>query len=189
MNGQSVLPDNRQLQVIDEEGNVLGVESRAVIHQQGLLHREVHVWFYTKQGQIIFQHRSKDKATCPDLLDATVGGHVEMGLDFEDTALQEVAEETGLLLTIDDLTFLQMIRSNAFDSVTGMTNNAVRAVYAYYYNGRIEDLLVEEDRAIGFEALDFDTFFSLNDVEKQRFIPSLFDAETLAILHRISNLA
>lgn len=60
---------------------------RENIHNQGLLHREIHVWFYTPKGEIIFQHRAKDKDTYPDLLDATVGGHVEINSDYENTAL------------------------------------------------------------------------------------------------------
>jgi isopentenyldiphosphate isomerase len=71
--------DNRILNIIDEEGNILGEATRQEIHEKGLLHGEVHVWFYTPDRQLIFQHRAKDKETWPDLLDATVGGHVEIG--------------------------------------------------------------------------------------------------------------
>ena len=73
------MADNRKLNIIDENGNITGEETRENIHKQGLLHREIHVWFYTPKGEILFQHRAKDKDTYPDLLDATVGGHVEIG--------------------------------------------------------------------------------------------------------------
>ena len=60
------------LEVINENDNVVGFETRAKIHQDGLLHREIYIWFFTPNGEIIFQHRAKDKDTYPDKLDATV---------------------------------------------------------------------------------------------------------------------
>src|SRR3989338_11369703 len=102
------MTDNRKLNIIDEKENIVGEETRDNIHKQGLLHREIHVWFYTTKSEIIFQHREKDKDTYPDLLDATVGGHVEIGSDYEDKALQEVAEETGIKAEKYNLIFIQM---------------------------------------------------------------------------------
>lgn len=83
------------LEVVDENDNVIGFETRAKIHREGLLHREIHVWFLTPEGEIVFQHRAKDKDTYPDKLDATVGGHVESNMSYEDTAIKECKEETG----------------------------------------------------------------------------------------------
>ena len=62
------------LEVVNEQDIVIGLESRSMIHQKGLLHREIHIWFITPEGEIIFQHRAKTKDTYPDKLDATVGG-------------------------------------------------------------------------------------------------------------------
>ena len=41
-----------------------------------------------------------------DLLDATVGGHVEIGSDYENTALQELEEETGIKAEKNNLAFI-----------------------------------------------------------------------------------
>jgi hypothetical protein len=84
------MSDNRMLEVIDEEGNVIGRETREHIHREGLLHREVHVWLYTPDGNVILQRRAKDKDLYPGLLDASVGGHVEMGADYEESAITEM---------------------------------------------------------------------------------------------------
>ena len=59
------------------------------MHKKGLLHPEIHVWFYTPDKEIIFQHRAKNKDTYPDLLDATVGGHVDIGEYVDKAALRE----------------------------------------------------------------------------------------------------
>ena len=88
---------SEMLEVIDENDNTVGLETRAKIHQDGLLHREIHVWFVTPQGEIIFQHRAKDKDTYPDKLDATVGGHVEPKMSYEETAIKECKEENRFI--------------------------------------------------------------------------------------------
>jgi isopentenyldiphosphate isomerase len=182
------MSDERKLNVVDEDGNIVGVETRENIHARGLLHREVHVWFYTPQGEIIFRHRAKDKDTFPDLLDATVGGHVEIGTDFEDTALKEVEEETGLNLRKDDLVLLKTDKTNSSDEITNKQNNCIRATYAYRYFGKIEDLLVEEGKAVGFESWPLDRILNVSDEDRPRFIPGIFEPGILETFWRIKNL-
>ena len=43
-----------KLNVIDEQGNIIGEETREGIHREGLLHREIHVWLFNKKGEDIF---------------------------------------------------------------------------------------------------------------------------------------
>lgn len=182
------MADNPKLNIIDEKGGIISEDTRENIHKQGLLHREIHVWFYTPKGEIIFQHRAKDKETYPDMLDATVGGHVEIGTDYESAVRQETEEETGISATKDSFAFIQMIRSKTYDKTTGMTNNVIRAVYAYRYNGKAEDLKVEKGKAIGFEAWPTEKIFNISDEDKKRFIPSILNNEVLNIFRKIKKL-
>lgn len=182
------MADNRKLNIVDESGNIIGTETRENIHNKGLLHKEIHVWFYTPNGEIIFQHREKDKDTYPDLLDATVGGHVEIGSDYEDAALQELQEETGIQAEKNNLTFIQIVRSKTFDRTTDKINNVIRAIYAYSYEGKINDLKIEEGKAIGFESWPIEKLFNISDKDRKRFIPSIFDKQILEIFTKIKEL-
>lgn len=179
------MADNRKLNIIDENGNIIGEETRENIHNKGLLHREIHVWFYTPKGEIIFQHRAKNKDTYPDLLDASVGGHVEISSDYENTALQELEEETGIKAEKNNLTFIQMVRSKTFDTVTNKTNNVIRAVYAYRYDGKVKNLKVEKGKAIGFESWPIEKIFNISDEDRKRFIPSILNKQVLDIFRKI----
>lgn len=98
------------LEVVDENDNIIGLETREKVHKDGLLHREIHVFFLTPQGEIIFQHRAKDKDTYPDKLDATVGGHVDPDMTYEETAIKECREETGIDIDVNKLLFLTKMR-------------------------------------------------------------------------------
>ena len=182
------MADNRKLNIVDENGKIIGMETRENIHNQGLLHREIHVWFYTPNSEIIFQHREKNKDTYPDLLDATVGGHVEIGSDYENTALQELAEETGIRAEKDNLVFIKMVRSKTFDTVTNKTNNVIRVIYAYCYEGKVEDLKIEEGKAIGFELWPLEKIFNISNEDIKRFIPAVFEKQNLEIFAKIKQL-
>lgn len=179
---------NDKLNVVDENGNVLGQESRELIHAKGLLHQEIHVWFYTPRGEIIFQHRAKNKDTYPDLLDATVGGHVEIGKTYEQAAIDETMEETGLLILPSDLKLLLYRKHKSHDAITDKINNTIRAVYAYCYNGRLEDLKVEQGKGLGFEAWSIEKLFNIEAADKRRFIPSIFNQGIYEVFLKIKNL-
>ena len=158
------------LEIVDENDNVIGLEPRAKIHEQGLLHREIHIFFITPNGEIIFQHRAKDKDTYPDKLDATVGGHVEPNMSYEETAVKECKEETGIDIDPSKLFFLAKMRKKSFDEVTKLTNNTIRSQYSYLYEGPLSDLQVEKGKAEGFEAGKIDDLSHLSESEKSKFI-------------------
>ncbi len=179
------MADNQQLNIVDKDGRIVGQDTRGNIHTKGLLHQEIHVWLYTPQGEIIFQHRAKDKDTYPDLLDATAGGHVEIGDDYEKTALKELQEETGIQAVKESLTFVKKLHSNTFDVVTRKTNNVIRAIFAYRYEGKVEDLRVEKGKAVGFESWPLERILHPSENEKKRLIPSIFTEEHLNILKKI----
>lgn len=176
------------LEVIDENDTVVGLESRKKVHQDGLLHREIHIWFFTPHGEIIFQHRAKDKDTYPDKLDATVGGHVDLGMSYEETAVKECKEETGIDIDLGKLIFLTKMRKKSFDEVTKLTNNTIRSQYAYLYEGAISDLQVEDGKAEGFEAWKLDDLPMLSTEDKTKFIGLILRDDMLEMFTKAKNI-
>ncbi len=161
------------LNIVDKSGKIIGVETREKIHQEGLLHKEVHVWFLNPRGEIIFQHRSKTKDTWPDFLDATVGGHVEIGSNYLETAIKETKEETGLRINEKDLTLIKIIKTGAPDHITGKTNNVFRAIYCYLFKGKISDLQSEEEKGVGFEPIVLEELRNLDGDKRNKIIPNV----------------
>jgi isopentenyldiphosphate isomerase len=177
------------LNVIDEKGNIIGQYTRENIHKNGLLHKEVHTFFYTPQKEINFQLRDKYKDTFPSLLDATVGGHVELGSDYIDTALKEMDEETGVIAIENDLRLIKLIRKQARDEKTKTTNNVVRAVYVYRFDDNVSVLKIEKGAAQGFEKWPITKLIgNLSKIESTRFIPTVLDEEYLEIYRKIEQI-
>lgn len=177
-----------QLEVINENDEVIGLETREKIHKEGLLHREIHIWFITPKAEIIFQHRAKDKDTYPDKLDATVSGHVEPKMSYEETAVKECKEETGIDIDLEKLVFLKKMRKKSFDEVTGLTNNTIRSQYAYLYDGSINNLRIEEGKSQGFRAWKIDDLSHLSESDKNKFIPLILREDMLNIFNKAREL-
>jgi len=182
------MADSRILNIVDENDEIVGKSTREEIHQKGLLHREIHIWFITPKGEIVFQHRAKDKDTYPDKLDATVGGHVEPGMSYEETAIKEGQEETGIDIDPSKLVFLRKMRKKSFDQVTGLTNNTIRNQYAYLYEDSITNLKVEEGKSEGFETWKIDDLPNLPESDKEKFIGIILQPDMLELFRRAKAL-
>lgn len=163
------------LNIVNENDEIIGQETRKNIHRQGLLHREIHVYFITPNKEIIFQRRLKDKDTFPDLLDATVGGHVDLNESYENAVVREVEEETGLKVDIKDLIPIHKVHTHSADKVTDKTNNAFQSEFYYLYRGDIAVLRVEEGASAGFEVWPLARLLAVDENERQRFIPYIFN--------------
>lgn len=180
--------DGDMLDVVDKDGNILYQETRKKIHEEGLMHREVHVWLFTSNKELIFQHRSNNKDTYPGLLDASVGGHVEIGDTWIKSALKEVKEETGISADKKSLHFIEQTHTVAKDELTGMINNALRKIYALHYEGDIAALVVEKGKCLGFVAYGFEELRNLDEKEAKRFIPSLTTEKYHKLYDRIESI-
>lgn len=176
------------LDVVNENDEIIGSAPRSQIHKEGLLHREIHVWFVTPDRKVILQRRSATKDRYPNLLHVTVGGHVELGDSYEKTAVKEIKEETGLDIDMADLISLGKSESRTFDELTGTLNNAFRHGYVYLYNGTLEELKIEEGEASGFQLWPISTLISPTADIRHLFVPNIIGEKNSVLLNKLSEL-
>lgn len=92
------------IDVLDADGNYTGKSiMKSEAHRKGVFHPSIHVWLYTKKGEILIQQRAINKDTHPGLWDVSVAGHIGAGEDVTESAIREVEEEIGLEITNEDL--------------------------------------------------------------------------------------
>jgi 8-oxo-dGTP pyrophosphatase MutT (NUDIX family) len=168
------MPGGAMLEIVDDADTVIGIRSRAEIHALGLRHREVHLWLVTPDNEIIFQRRSAFKDTFPNLMDAAVGGHVEVGQTYEQAAIVEAEEEAGLLISPSQLKPLVMLANDAVDERLNKRNLTFRQTYWMPYAGRLDELRIEPGEAVGFVALPAASVFALTPENAAGCIPGLF---------------
>ena len=97
-------------------------------HNMGYLHASIHVWFYTKDHQILIQLRKEDKDTYPNLWDVSVAGHIGAGETAINTAIRETKEEIGYLVKEEELTKIPAYTEKHF-----LNNNIIDNEYHHIY--------------------------------------------------------
>ena len=103
-----------QLYIINENGTVLGLTDRNIVHQNGLLHLAVQCWLINETGEILIQRRSATKDKSAGKWDVSFGGHCTQTNNKNDILLSNVIkegqEELGLNLSEKDIVKLGEIR-------------------------------------------------------------------------------
>lgn len=82
--------------VVNERDEVVGRETRRVVHATGLWHRAVHVLVFDREGRVFLQKRSMKKDLSPGLWDSSCSGHLDAGEDYDTAAVRELGEEIGV---------------------------------------------------------------------------------------------
>jgi len=181
------MEDIQKLNIIDEEGKIMDEESRENVHRKGLLHREIHIWIYNKKKEVLLQKRSMTKDVYPGLLDASVGGHVDLNDDYDKTAVRELEEETGIKVNKNDLTFITKLRKKSYDTSTNMINNVITAVYVYEYDNR-QEIILEEGKADSLEFWPLEKIFNISEKDREKFVPAILSEEYIDIFRKIERL-
>ncbi len=186
-NMEEILHDE-MLDIIDENDIVTDTKERNEIHQKGLLHREIHVWFFDTAGNIFFQKRGVEKAS-GGLLDASVGGHVDAGENYTEAAIRETQEEIGLLISSSDLFLIKKFRATSKDAEKNRINNFSRSVYIHTLP-IIESQIVKEAGVIGvdFEKFSCEHLLNLSKKEIDRFDQYILTDEIPFVIEYIKNL-
>jgi isopentenyldiphosphate isomerase len=82
--------------VVNENDEVIGQNTRREVHARGLWHRAVHVLVFNTRGEIFLQKRSLKKDIAAGKWDSSASGHLDTGEAYDACAVREVREEIGL---------------------------------------------------------------------------------------------
>jgi isopentenyldiphosphate isomerase len=131
------------LDIVNEKDEIIGQIERDDASGVKHIFRTVFIGFYTPDKRVLLQLRNMAKIYNPGTLTTTVSGHVESGYSYDEAAIKEGFEETGVSIDPSKLENVGVM----YDGV------AMRAVYAYRFEGAVEDLKIEENEGDGFVAM------------------------------------
>lgn len=131
------------LDILDENGNLIDVKTRADAHAKGLWHKSVHVWVINSKNEILLQKRSKNKKFFPSFWDCAFAGHVDSGESSLLTAVREGNEELGLKIDEKKLKFLFTNKESI--SHDNITNNEFVDIYVYEADVDLDNLLLQQE--------------------------------------------
>lgn len=141
--------------ILNENGELSGERaSDKEVHEKGLLHRVVHVWFLNSKGEVLLQKRAKDRYAYPGHWDMSVGGHVTAGDTSIDTAIKETREELGITLPASAFELIFRSRDNFVTNNGTYVVNEFQDVYLVRSDMRVEEFSISHE-----------------EVEEVRFVP------------------
>jgi len=116
------------LDLVDSEDRVIGKTLEKGVHDRMEFHRGVQIFIFSS-GKMLVEKRSKKKETYPGYYNAGVSGHVMAGETYDDAAVRELREETGIEGAKP--VFVAKVKA------TRKTLNTFLHVYELHYDGTI----------------------------------------------------
>jgi isopentenyldiphosphate isomerase len=116
-------PQNEQLIQVDEHNEVIGGVTRIKAHSTpGIYYRTIFILVKNNKGEVLIQKRSPTKDLYPNCWDLSVGGHVNFGKSYVETAVRELKEELGVEAKDEDFilkgeVLVKLPKSNEFFNV------------------------------------------------------------------------
>lgn len=157
-----------------ENGIPTGTNSlKEEAHMNGLFHPTVHIWFYTKNGSILLQQRSKHKETFPSFWDVSVAGHVLSGESILDAAIREVKEEIGLDILENNLNQID-IRKNINKHPNGIIDCEFQHVFLSELKTDTNNLTIQKEEVDGIKLITLKQlgFYTENRNETFKLVPA-----------------
>lgn len=143
-------------------------------HKNGWYHNTIHLWLYTKKGEILLQQRSHKKTIHPLLWDVSAAGHIDAGESFADAAIRETKEEIGLTLKPEELTKVgTKLHESSYANGT-IQDNEFHQVYIAELKVNLSDLKPQEEEVEALKLVTFDEFETLlsQSETNNHFIPT-----------------
>lgn len=166
--------ENELIDILTQDGIPTGNScAKSEIHSKGYYHNTAHVWFYTKDGQILLAQRAAKKTLHPLLWDVSVAGHVDAGETVEQGAVREVFEEIGLKISHEDLHKIGVY--DCFQSYeNGIIDNEFHHTYIIELPTELDNLRLQKDEVESLKLVNFDEFqFILDHIgAENHFVPS-----------------
>lgn len=139
------------LDIVNEADVVIGKETRKKVHEIGLWHRGVHVFLFDKDGKMLIQKRSADRASNPLRLDCSVSEHVQSGEDYLEAAIRGLKEEMGV-------ENIQIKKLAKFRMNYGINDNEISELY--------EGIVEPNDVKFDSEEIESISYVSMNELRK-----------------------
>lgn len=95
--------DQELVEVLDDEGRIVRLATRAEMRSGRLRHRCTSVVVRSSRGEVLVHRRSPGKDLWPGMWDLSCGGVVQVGEEWLDAARRELFEELGILVGPGDL--------------------------------------------------------------------------------------
>ena len=143
-------------------------------HKNGWYHNTIHLWLFTKQGEILLQQRSHKKVIHPLLWDVSVAGHIDTGESFIEAALRETNEEIGLQLDGENVLKIGVFLHETTYDDGNIQDNEFHQVYISELKVEVSKLIPQKEEVEALKLVSLNEFKILlkHSESNCHFVPS-----------------
>ena len=183
---RKVMNMDELIDVLDKNGNKIGIKEKKLIKEDGDYHRAISVVIMNDNNEVLLQKRCMNKRIYPGLWSMFLKGHVRANEKNSDALIREIEEEIGIKVKKEELEFLytiyeEKILPNYFERIFFDTylleknidlssiklNDEVDSVM-YMKLGELRDLINSHDDRIVPNYLDYERIFPILMKEEKR---------------------
>lgn len=135
--------DDELIDILDDEGNIIGSKMKSQAHRDGSWHMSAHAWII-QNGKIMLQKRASTKDFFPGRYDVSCAGHVKSGESCEDAMVRELNEELGLRVSIDRLENIGKRKQVSFMKERGLVSKEIISIFLLRLGNEIIDFNTSE---------------------------------------------
>jgi len=147
------------LDVLNQQGEKTGeVVSYDKAHEEGIMHRAVHVWFVNSQKELLLQKRNSTRRAYPNHWDISAAGHVSAGEMSLRAAQKETREELGLDLPDSAFAFLFTIEEHVVLNEGSYIANEFQDVYLVSMDVDVSKLSLQSEEVEEVRWLSLEEF-------------------------------
>lgn len=158
-------------ETFDDDGNLLGLVPRNEVHRLGLWHRAAHVLVFRSSGALLVQQRAADKDLYANMLDFSVGEHLQPGETYEQGAVRGMREELGIVDNpVESLGHRPRLRF--VDEQLGVRDFEILEVFKSVFDGAIRPDPVEVAQVLEMDPVTLRRETAANP---ERFTPWFLD--------------
>ncbi len=173
-----------KLDLLDENGRVIGVQSKNDAHRTGAWHKSVHIYLVNNRKEILLQLRTANKDIYPSVWDISVGGHVDAGEKTSVTASREMEEELGIKAQPEEFEYLttikEVLKTGKYISSEFVDSFLIRK------NVTKKDIVMQETEVADFKFVKLETFFKMVKEKDKLLFPHYEEyAKIIPILKKL----
>lgn len=146
------------IELLDSKGIPNGKKClKSTAHRNGFFHASVHIWFYTKSGDILIQKRKYNKDTFPNLWDISVAGHIAFGEEHLIAARRETEEEIGLKISKRELYYIGTSEHRNIHSEK-LIDHELHHIYLCELKTAINNLVIQKEEVADIKLIPIQLF-------------------------------
>lgn len=137
-------------------------------HKKGIFHASTHIWIFDAQKNVLIQKRAADKDSFPNLWDISVAGHISAGETPITSALREIEEEIGLIITENQLHFIGTAKKRVQHHLN-FIDNELHYIYVCEIDFDIKTLKIQKEEVAAIKTIPLKDL--IQKVQEPDFVP------------------